>query len=864
MKINKVFILLFLALFAVNDIYPSANNPNTEQVKAFIRSDIRVIVPLSGTWNRSIDNSNWESVTMPFSEVEDRQVTYSRTIRIEKEMVESHTWHLYFLGFNQQSEIYFNEQFVGRYYSGMSPLFIRIPEKMLVSGTNELRVQLSPIEATNKQIHTQFITAKKRYAGVIRDVYLIGTPPVWISDVQYKTNFSNNYTNANIKTSISISTSNIEQISKYNANDTLGGTLSRSKSIVNLEVALYNKSTGERVASSDAKQISVESERTTNIEVSLNLNSPKLWSPSNPNLYEIRAKLSQSGRTLDDMNIIAGFREITTISGEKSEIILNGTAFQLKGVTYIEDHSTSGQSLSTWRMEEDIQKIKTLGANVVRFRFHPPHPYFANLCDKNGIMMMVELPMYFAPTELLYLDEIRVLMKNYSKQLSDNYSNHPSLIAFGISDGLNEDDYPIELSNEFSKILRTSGRQLIYKIIPFNSDIIQTDGFDIIGIGLAKDYASTAFNSHYVNRLKSLLDGKPFWLSFGTAVQPQNHNGYSDPLSIEHQAYYIRNNINLSITSNSIGSIVNSFNDYRLNHPYLLTNNDEISILTTGVTDSYRNFRLSYQMLQSLFNNEKEPLLNAGSYSENTPIFFIIFGLFLLLILIFIINRFRRFREYLFRSILRPYNFYSDIRDQRIMSSLQSVMLGLIISFTIGMFLASILYFYRMSDVTQFLLMLKIPNNYFQELTYRMIWMPEISFLIISMISFLFVFVASSIIKLFTLFTRARIYYSDCLTITIWSGIPYLALLPFGIVLIRLLALSDFLSIFLLAAFILLNIWVIARMLKASAVVFDKPAGQVYMIGLLLVIIFAGIPIGIYQLRYSLFSYVNYFFEVVL
>ncbi len=864
MKIFKLCILLFFTIHCITNLYANNNSMNSEQIRKIMQSDSRVVVPLAGTWNRSSDDVNWETISIPYSENEESKVTYTRSIRIEKEMVESHTWHLYFLGFNQQSEIYFNEQFVGRYYSGMSPLFIRIPEKMLVAGTNELKVQLTPIEAASKQIHNQFITAKKRYSGIVRDVFLVGTPPVWISDVKYKTTFSNNYANANLKTNISISTSNIEQLSKYYANDTLGGTFSRAKSSVNLEVSLVNKATGEKIATAETKQISVESERTSNIDLSFNISSPRLWSPSNPNMYEIRAKLSQSGRTLDEMNVIMGFRDIKVTQGDNAELILNGNSIKLNGVTYIEDHGTTGQSLSSWRMEEDIQRIKTLGANVIRFRFNPPHPYFAYLCDINGIMMMIDLPMYYAPNELLYLDEIRVLMRNYSKQFSDNYSNHPSLIGFGVSEGLNEDDYPIELSNDFSKILKASGRHLIYKIVPFNSDIIQTEGFDFIGIGLTKDYAAPAFNSFYVNRVKSLLEGKPFWLSFGTAVQQQNHNGYSDPLSIEHQAYYIRNNFNLANTSNSIGSIVNSFNDYRLNHPYLLTNNDEISILTTGITDSYRNVRLSYQMLQSLYNNEKEPLLNAGSYSETAPVSFIIFGLLLLIILIFIINRYRRFREYLMRSIMRPYNFYSDIRDQRIMSSLQSVMLGLIISFTIGMFVASILYYYRMNDVTQFLLMLKIPDYYLQEITYRMIWMPEISFLVISILSFLFVFVASSLIKLFAIFSRARIFYSDCLIITIWSGIPYLVLLPFSIVLVRLLAFSDFLAIFLFAAFVVLNIWVIARILKASAVVFDKPVGLVYMIGLLLVVIFAGIPLGIYQLKYSLFSYMNYFLEVVL
>ncbi len=858
---KRIFLLLATLALAANCLAAAPKSLNAEQIKMLVPSSSRVVIPLAGTWSRSFDGNEFESVNVPFSETERGTVTYKRTIRMEKETVESTAWHLYFLGFNQQSEVYFNEQFVGRYYSGMSPIQVRIPAKMITAGNNELKIKLSPIQNASKQIHTQFINAKSRYSGLIREVLLMGTPPVWINEVKYQSSFANDFSSADIKAQISISSGNVQLLTKYKTKDTLGLTVSRSKASLTVENSLYLKSTGALVASSDARQITVESERTVTIDAGFRVVSPALWSPENPNLYELRTKLSQNGRVIDDLSTDLGLRSLRVLAGGK--LVLNGQNIKIKGVVYLEDHGTTGQSLSPWRMEEDIQLIKTLGANAIRFKFNPPHPYFAALCDKYGIMMMIDIPMYFAPTPLLYLDEIRVLMKNYSKQYVAMYQNHPSLVAFCVSEGLCESDYPVDLSNELISVLKSNNRNLVYKLVPYNSTIVKTDGFDFIGIALTKDYTSPEYNSYYAKNIQKLAGKTPLMLSFGSAVQIDNHNGYSDPLSIEHQAYYIRNNYKLSTEIGGIGSIVNSFNDYKLDHPYLPANNNEIDIQTSGLVDRFRNQRLSYQMLQSLFNDEKEPLLNAGSFSEQTPVSFIIFGLLLVAALLFVVNRYRRFREYLMRSIIRPYNFYSDIRDQRIMSSLHTVLLGLIISFSIGMFLASLAYSYRMNEVLQYVLMIKFPSVGLQALIYRMIWMPEICLLMMSIMSFLVVFFISFLIKIFAFFSRARIYFTDCLIITIWSGIPYLLLLPVGIILVRLVELSEVFALLSLILFIVLTIWVIMRMLKASSVVFDRPSLQVYLIGLILLLLFIGIPVGIYQMKYSMFAYLKFFFDVI-
>lgn len=212
------------------------------------------------------------------------------------------------------------------------------------------------------------------------------------------------------------------------------------------------------------------------------------------------------------------------------------------------------------------------------------------------------------------------------------------------------------------------------------------------------------------------------------------------------------------------------------------------------------------------------------------------------------------------RALLRPYNFYSDVRDQRIIPSFQTLVLGLIASLTIGLFVSLLLYNYKYYDVTQYLIMLVFPSCFLQEIIYKMIWMPEVSLLLISIFSFILIFVISLIIKIFAFFTRARIYFSDCLIISVWAGAPFVFLLPLAIPLTRLLEINDTFALIAIIVFLVILIWVISRILKSASVVFDKSPAIAYFIGLVILGLIIGIPIGFYQINHQFFAFASYLF----
>jgi hypothetical protein len=293
----------------------------------------------------------------------------------------------------------------------------------------------------------------------------------------------------------------------------------------------------------------------------------------------------------------------------------------------------------------------------------------------------------------------------------------------------------------------------------------------------------------------------------------------------------------------------------------MTVNHSDIYLCTSGLVDDNRKQRLSFNTLQALFNVEKEPLLNAGSYSEKTPVFFIILGLILSIALIFLINRYKRFREYFTRAILRPYNLYADIRDQRIISNLQTLLLGISVSITVGLYLASILYYYKSDNVAQLFLILALPIKSIQEGLFTLIWIPEVLLLLITFIIILSILLAALIIRLFAFTVRGRIYYKDALTIVIWSAAPIVILLPFSTVLINLLVFSPAFLPLIMIILPIFYIWILFRILKATSVVFDAHPTKTFAIGANFIVVFYLVVFSIYQYQFSIFSYIQYIFQ---
>ncbi len=121
-------------------------------------------------------------------------------------------------------------------------------------------------------------------------------------------------------------------------------------------------------------------------EVNFEVSAPDLWSPAEPNLYELRANL-KSAQGDDAWGCGTGFREVR-IRGNRFE--LNGERLVLNGVCRHDMWKDEGFTLTRQQMAQDMGMIKALGANFVRLVHYPHHRRIVELADELGLLVSEE------------------------------------------------------------------------------------------------------------------------------------------------------------------------------------------------------------------------------------------------------------------------------------------------------------------------------------------------------------------------------------------------------------------------------------------------------------------------------------------
>lgn len=823
----KLLIILILTLTA-NLFSFDAKDYNT-----LFKTKERVVVDLRGNWDFE---QGGKKQYIPFSSTSEEIMTFTKEIKIDKKLLNNKVWQLYFAGIDSDIEVYVNDNFIGKYLGAMAPFYVKIPEKLINEENVKIKVITIPIDNYTYISKTMGLDIMRYYSGITRDVLLIGTSKIWVNNIF---NISSKYSKGN-----DILTGNI--LINSGALNNKKDSLKQFSDNMNIRVESVLTYDGMNVSNIQNHNFKIESERSIEKKINLQVINAKKWTIEEPNLYQLRINVYKDDYLLDTYTQDVGFKNTKFKGGQ---FYLNGKKTFIKGVDYIEDFNNKGATLSMKDFEEDVQLIKKLGANLIRFKFHSPHKYMLDICDKNGLLVLIDLPAYRLPNRIFNTNEIKVRLENISRRYESAYTTNVSLIAWGVGSEIEFEETP---KNTY-KFKKSDTFYRTYSVNKLNN------------LG-KEDISMVAIYNSYIDYEKfvTLIDSKlrnqnSVILNFGLPVQLDNNNGYLDMLSVQNQANVIRNLFHITEKKQLAGCIINSFNDYLLQNPTLRTNNKDLFLSSTGLVDRNRKARLSYETTQSLFNQEKEPILDAGSQYEQNTMMFIILGLVLLLVFIFLLNRIKRFREYFKRSILNPYNFYADIRDQRLISTTLTLILSIMISVTLGIFLANFLFHFRNYEAEQYLLKLVIPNIDFQKNIYKMIWQPEPFMFIITATIFLFLFVISGVLKLFSSAASGKIFFSDTYIITVWSFIPIILILPFAIVSQKLFILNEGIAITMILLLLALLVWSIFRMIRATTVVFDLSSWKVYSTVLILLIVLIILPLTLYQVKNSFIDYLVYF-----
>ncbi len=162
-----------------------------------------------------------------------------------------------------------------------------------------------------------------------------------------------------------------------------------------------------------------------------NVNSEKyplwgvmLWSPDEPNLYDLSVKLlDEESEVIDEIKSYFGMREIS-ISGQN--ILLNGIPLYQKLLLdqgyWRESHLTPP---SEGEIINDISKIQSLGYNGVRKHMKIEDEKFLFWADVRGLLVWSEFP----ATYVFCDDAVSNFTNEWMSVVRQNYS-HPSIITW--------------------------------------------------------------------------------------------------------------------------------------------------------------------------------------------------------------------------------------------------------------------------------------------------------------------------------------------------------------------------------------------------------------------------------------------------
>ncbi len=166
-------------------------------------------------------------------------------------------------------------------------------------------------------------------------------------------------------------------------------------------------------------------------------NSPKLWSPEFPNLYNVVFTLSSNGKAIHTYKQRFGFR--TVEFREHDGIYVNNVKIKFKGVNRHTFWPTTGRAINKSISIGDVKLMKDMNMNAVRMSHYPPDVHFLDVCDSLGLFVLDELTgwhgIYDTPTG-----------SKLVKEMVARDVNHPSIIVW---DNGNESGFNFDLDHLF-------------------------------------------------------------------------------------------------------------------------------------------------------------------------------------------------------------------------------------------------------------------------------------------------------------------------------------------------------------------------------------------------------------------------------
>jgi beta-galactosidase len=118
------------------------------------------------------------------------------------------------------------------------------------------------------------------------------------------------------------------------------------------------------------------------------VDNPALWSVDDPALYTLETTLRTSAGAVDTTHTSFGFRYLSF--DPDGGFALNGEHLKLHGVDLHATQGPLGAVVLPDALERQMRLMKSMGVNALRTAHNPPAPELTAVCERLGVLMMVE------------------------------------------------------------------------------------------------------------------------------------------------------------------------------------------------------------------------------------------------------------------------------------------------------------------------------------------------------------------------------------------------------------------------------------------------------------------------------------------
>ena len=396
------------------------------------------------------DDSDWAVISLPHG-IEYLPVEASGCVNYQGEAwyrkhftpdasLQNKKQFLHFEGIMGKSKIYINGKLLSEHYGGYLPAVVDITDYILPDRENVIAVWTDnsddPLYPPGKP---QDVLDYTYFGGIYRDCWLVAHEPVYITDP----NFENEVAGGGLFVAF-------DQVSKESA-DILLNTQVRNasdKAFTGVMEYVLETPEGEAVAWLNDK-FNVEQGKAASVKSKLTVSSPRLWSPSQPELYNLIVYIrDQQGKVIDGYRRRIGIRSIE-FKG-KDGFWLNGEPYgkPVIGVNRHQDFAIVGNAVPNNMHWRDARKLKELGLEAIRNAHCPQDPAFMDACDELGLLVIVNTPGWqFWNDEPVFAERVYGDIRNLVRR----DRNHPSVWMW--EPILNETWYPADFAKKTRDIV---------------------------------------------------------------------------------------------------------------------------------------------------------------------------------------------------------------------------------------------------------------------------------------------------------------------------------------------------------------------------------------------------------------------------